>query len=623
MKKLKKPVIKYALGGGTGPGVEDAYRSVIGTGPQSSGWGRNMAGTAGASNAAGVVGGVAALGTGLMDAIDTPNVYGNQSLGVNIGKGALGGAATGALAGSVIPGIGTAIGGVVGGVIGGVTGLIKGKKLKRDEARMFNEQNQNRRKYEAAVSAAIGQDPGLINGYQGVSYYANGGPLDPPAARRDNTRLARDRRGVPLDIQSQARAAGTNALPEVGGMPVINLPAVEVTAPLNMTKYGMRAENPKYQKVREIEKSQGVDAARNYLYSTQLGDLSTKIGEVASDAALTAGTLNFPIGETISGGTATRLARRSATRAAERSAAKNRIFEGASFFGKTEGGITGNPNYSYRLVAKEGLEDAKKSGIVRNAWEAGVGNRRQYGPDVYWTRGGDKTIYNPSNLGSDRFLLEVPNTALGSGSPATYQNISNVFQNVEGKVVPLRKFESGGDIHIKPENKGKFTAWASRHGMSVSKAASTVMANKDKYSSGVVKMANFARNARKWKHEMGGSLEVGLKKPDITKLYMMGGTATALNSNATEFNGNSHKQGGIQIPDLNAEMEDKETMAGNFIFSKKLGYAKLHKPIALAIGKIEKKAQTPDRVNAIQRLKQREQNLALAQEQHKAELGIS
>lgn len=50
-------------------------------------------------------------------------------------------------------------------------------------------------------------------------------------------------------------------------------------------------------------------------------------------------------------------------------------------------------------------------------------------------------------------------------------------------------------IKIKPSHKGKFTAWATEHGFkSVQDAASAVMANKDKYSPEVVKMANFARN---------------------------------------------------------------------------------------------------------------------------------
>ena len=48
----------------------------------------------------------------------------------------------------------------------------------------------------------------------------------------------------------------------------------------------------------------------------------------------------------------------------------------------------------------------------------------------------------------------------------------------------------------------------------------------------------------------------------------------------------------------------------------------LHRPIAKSIGKIEKKPQTPDRVNALKLLRAKEQRLANAQEQYKMEQGI-
>jgi len=48
---------------------------------------------------------------------------------------------------------------------------------------------------------------------------------------------------------------------------------------------------------------------------------------------------------------------------------------------------------------------------------------------------------------------------------------------------------------IKPENKGKFTAWAKKNGFKdACSAASSVMAKKDNYSEEVVKMANYAKN---------------------------------------------------------------------------------------------------------------------------------
>lgn len=65
----------------------------------------------------------------------------------------------------------------------------------------------------------------------------------------------------------------------------------------------------------------------------------------------------------------------------------------------------------------------------------------------------------------------------------------------------------GGKIHIKKKNRGKFTAAAKRAGMGVQEYARHVLANKDRYSSTLVKRANFARNASKWKHADGGPLE--------------------------------------------------------------------------------------------------------------------
>ena len=67
-------------------------------------------------------------------------------------------------------------------------------------------------------------------------------------------------------------------------------------------------------------------------------------------------------------------------------------------------------------------------------------------------------------------------------------------------------FKAGSGIHIKEKNKGKFTQSAKQHGMGVLEFASHVLSNKDKYSSTLVKRANFARNAKAWKHEKGGHL---------------------------------------------------------------------------------------------------------------------
>jgi len=69
------------------------------------------------------------------------------------------------------------------------------------------------------------------------------------------------------------------------------------------------------------------------------------------------------------------------------------------------------------------------------------------------------------------------------------------------------EYGKGGQIHIKPENKGKFTEAAKRAGMGVQEYAKHVLAHKDQHSSTLIKRANFARNASKFKHEEGGTIK--------------------------------------------------------------------------------------------------------------------
>lgn len=67
-------------------------------------------------------------------------------------------------------------------------------------------------------------------------------------------------------------------------------------------------------------------------------------------------------------------------------------------------------------------------------------------------------------------------------------------------------YAEGGSIHIQPSKRGTFTAAAKKHGKGVQEFARQVLANKENYSSAMVKKANFARNASKW-HAGGGWIE--------------------------------------------------------------------------------------------------------------------
>lgn len=69
--------------------------------------------------------------------------------------------------------------------------------------------------------------------------------------------------------------------------------------------------------------------------------------------------------------------------------------------------------------------------------------------------------------------------------------------------VPYLKEGSG--IHIKEENKGKFTASAKAAGQSVQEHAKSVL-NDPNATPLQKKRANFARNAKKWKHEEGAKI---------------------------------------------------------------------------------------------------------------------
>lgn len=69
--------------------------------------------------------------------------------------------------------------------------------------------------------------------------------------------------------------------------------------------------------------------------------------------------------------------------------------------------------------------------------------------------------------------------------------------NTDYSLDAVREVGKGGKIHIKPQNKGKFTAYKKRTGKTTEEA----LHSKDPH---VRQMANFARNAKKWHHADGG-----------------------------------------------------------------------------------------------------------------------
>ena len=137
--------------------------------------------------------------------------------------------------------------------------------------------------------------------------------------------------------------------------------------------------------------------------------------------------------------------------------------------------------------------------------------------------------------------------------------------------------KDGGAIHIKKSNRGKFTALAKRAGMGVQEFARHVLANKDDYSSTLVKRANFARNASKWKHSLGGYMfeDGGNLYSDIPAYQTHGGDF--LNGVTTVGAGGTHEDNpheGVPMgiaPDGQPNLvEEGEVIFNDYVFSNRL-----------------------------------------------------
>lgn len=116
-----------------------------------------------------------------------------------------------------------------------------------------------------------------------------------------------------------------------------------------------------------------------------------------------------------------------------------------------------------------------------------------------------KYINSNRELFKDNYLENIPDEYKIKLFNDVAQNDSSI-QPVERDFIQPLLLKDGGSIHIAPSKRGTFTAAATKHGMGVQEFASKVLANKDNYSSAMVKKANFARNFGGHKHDLGGYL---------------------------------------------------------------------------------------------------------------------
>ena len=153
-----------------------------------------------------------------------------------------------------------------------------------------------------------------------------------------------------------------------------------------------------------------------------------------------------------------------------------------------------------------------------------------------------------SNVDRNNDLLAMANfSAYGGPITMRYTGPMSPFGNT---------FAKGGGIHIKPENRGKFTALKKRTGKSATWF-------KEHGTPAQRKMATFALNARKWKHEDGGPLFThgGIWSNGITEINE-GGTH--------EENPFEGVQMGIDEQGIPNLVEEGEVVYNDYVFSKRM-----------------------------------------------------
>lgn len=204
-----------------------------------------------------------------------------------------------------------------------------------------------------------------------------------------------------------------------------------------------------------------------------------------------------------------------------------------------------------------------------------------------WASYADMSHVNQDDVGSEGWfsdkakdLTKELNREIDKANLIATQNLGRAAQNVDntldnnimanfsayGGPITMRytgpmspfgnTFADGGGIHIKPKNRGKFTALKKRTGKSATWF-------KEHGTPAQRKMATFALNARKWKHEDGGPL------------FTHGGIWS--NGITTIDNGGTHEENpfeGVQmgvdpqgIPNL---VEEGEVVFNDYVFSNRM-----------------------------------------------------
>lgn len=175
-----------------------------------------------------------------------------------------------------------------------------------------------------------------------------------------------------------------------------------------------------------------------------------------------------------------------------------------------------------------------------------------------------------------RFLNQAAEAANNMAIDNYDFQVNDVMQNNARNAMQYAYAADGGPINIKKKNRGKFTESASRAGMGVQEYARHILANKDKYSSTLVKRANFARNAAGWKHALGGYIK---DRDSMYDSLLESQTHGGDFSNGVTFinNGGTHEQNPFEgvpmgvAPDGQPNLvEEGEVLYNDYVFSNRL-----------------------------------------------------
>ena len=175
-----------------------------------------------------------------------------------------------------------------------------------------------------------------------------------------------------------------------------------------------------------------------------------------------------------------------------------------------------------------------------------------------------------------RFLNQAAEAANNTALDNYDFQVDDVMQDNARNAMKYAYAANGGPINIKKKNRGKFTESANRAGMGVQEYARHILANKDKYSSTLVKRANFARNAASWKHAEGGYIK---DRDDMYNNMLESQTHGGDFSNGVTFinNGGTHEQNPFEgvpmgvAPDGKPNLvEEGEVLYNDYVFSNRL-----------------------------------------------------